>query len=206
MTIDILTIAAVVAAFFIGLLIGYFAFSGRKARTALQEKVAERDAQLVAGRERVAALEQDLAMARDQIAPLADEVDRLKAMKTRVPPKEERIEGAAAPVPSERRVTSFQSSESVPAFLSERPENPDDLSLMKGVGPKLEDTLHEMGIWYFAQIANWSDDDRQTIDAKMGNFRGRIEKDRLQEQAKLLAAGRITEYEARFGKLGGVAP
>jgi hypothetical protein len=35
----------------------------------------------------------------------------------------------------------------------------------------------------------------------MGDFRGRIEGDRLVEQAVLLTQGRYTEYETLFGKL-----
>ena len=51
-------------------------------------------------------------------------------------------------------------------------------------------------------MAGWSDADSAVIDAQMGDFRGRIAGDRLVEQAVLLNAGRYTEYETMFGKLG----
>jgi predicted flap endonuclease-1-like 5' DNA nuclease len=78
----------------------------------------------------------------------------------------------------------------------------DDLTLLKGVGPRLAARLREIGVFYYAQIADWSPEEVKLVDAKLDTFRGRIERDQLIEQAKLLAAGRITEYEARFGKLG----
>ncbi|MEM8827674.1 MAG: fused NADH-quinone oxidoreductase subunit E/endonuclease, partial [Pseudomonadota bacterium] len=78
----------------------------------------------------------------------------------------------------------------------------DDLQLLKGVGPKMEASLNEMGVYHFAQIADWTPAEVKAVDVKLGAFKGRIARDQLIEQAKLLAAGRVTEYEASFGKLG----
>ena len=41
----------------------------------------------------------------------------------------------------------------------------------------------------------------ETIDASLGAFRGRFERDRILEQADYLARGDIGSYEAKFGKL-----
>ena len=47
-----------------------------------------------------------------------------------------------------------------PATLSAaRAGGPDDLKLIKGVGPKLETLLHEMGFYHFDQIAGWTTDE-----------------------------------------------
>jgi len=78
---------------------------------------------------------------------------------------------------------------------------PDDLLKLKGVGPKLADILHQRGIAKFDQIAKLSPGQIETLDASLGAFRGRFERDRIQEQADYLARGDVDGYEAKFGKL-----
>lgn len=90
----------------------------------------------------------------------------------------------------------------LPAFLDAPRGQPDDLRLLKGVGDRLAAKLNDIGVFHFRQIANWSPEEEAAADARLDAFRGRIGRDRLVEQATLLAAGRRTEYEARFGKLG----
>ncbi len=78
---------------------------------------------------------------------------------------------------------------------------PDDLVRLKGVGPKLAAILYERGITRFDQIAKLSPGQIEALDASLGAFRGRFERDRIQEQADYLARGDIDGYEAKFGKL-----
>lgn len=80
-------------------------------------------------------------------------------------------------------------------------EAPDDLLQLKGVGPKLNTLLIELGVTRFAQIAAWTDTDLATIDAKLGAFKGRPVRDHWIDQAKYLAAGDIAGFEAKYGKL-----
>ena len=79
---------------------------------------------------------------------------------------------------------------------------PDNLQTLKGVGPKLASQLQAAGITRFEQIAGLSPTEAAALDAKMGAFRGRIERDRVVEQARYLARGDRDGYEAIFGKLG----
>ena len=79
----------------------------------------------------------------------------------------------------------------------------DDLTRIKGVGPKLVALLGELGVTHFAQIAAWSDSDIDRIDAQLGRFQGRIRRDDWVGQAQLLASGDTSGYEARFGRLEG---
>lgn len=65
---------------------------------------------------------------------------------------------------------------------------PDDLKLLKGVGPVLEKKLNAEGITNFTQIAAWKKADIVAFDAKL-NFKGRIERDGWIAQAKKLAKG-----------------
>jgi predicted flap endonuclease-1-like 5' DNA nuclease len=90
----------------------------------------------------------------------------------------------------------------LPAFLDAPRGQADDLRLLKGVGDRFAAKLNDIGVFHFRQIANWSPEEEAAADARLDAFRGRVGRDRLVEQATLLAAGRRTEYEARFGKLG----
>lgn len=78
---------------------------------------------------------------------------------------------------------------------------PDDLLKLKGVGPRLAGILNERGITRFDQIAKLSPGQIESLDASLGAFRGRFERDRIQEQADYLARGDIDGYEVKFGKL-----
>lgn len=87
--------------------------------------------------------------------------------------------------------------EDKPALLTEAREGgPDDLKKIKGVGPKLEGILHDMGIFHFDQIAVWSPSEVAWVDERL-KFKGRIERDGWIDQAKTLAAGGETEFSSR---------
>jgi len=77
----------------------------------------------------------------------------------------------------------------------------DDLTRIKGLGPKLKARLAELGVVSFAQIAAWSEADIVAIDAQLGTFSGRATRDQWVAQAGFLAAGDVAGYEAKFGKL-----
>ena len=79
---------------------------------------------------------------------------------------------------------------------------PDNLEVMKGVGPKFVARLHENGIIRFDQLARLTPNEVAILDDKMGPFKGRLARDRVVEQASYLARGDRDGFEARFGKLG----
>ena len=85
------------------------------------------------------------------------------------------------------------------AQLSSPAGSTDDLTQIKGLGPKLATTLQEMGITTLAQIAAWNDADIDRVDGQLGRFEGRIRRDQWVEQAKLLAAGNGDAFAAKFG-------
>jgi predicted flap endonuclease-1-like 5' DNA nuclease len=64
---------------------------------------------------------------------------------------------------------------------------PDDLQLIKGVAEVLERMLHEIGVYYFWQIAEWTPADVRHADAQLPVFKGRIERDHWIEQSKQYA-------------------
>ena len=82
------------------------------------------------------------------------------------------------------------------------PEGPaDDLERLKGVGPKLAAMLAAHGLTRFDQVAKLTDSELERLDADLGVFRGRLQRDRVVEQADYLARGDIDGFEQRFGKL-----
>ena len=95
---------------------------------------------------------------------------------------------AEAPIPVSPSVTAETSGD-------------DNLLLLKGVGPKLNILLKELGVTRFSQIAAWSDADIAEIDGKLGNFKGRPVRDHWVDQAKYLAVGDTAGFEAKYGKL-----
>jgi predicted flap endonuclease-1-like 5' DNA nuclease len=90
-------------------------------------------------------------------------------------------------------------------FLSAPDAEVDDLTRIKGIGPKLSARLAELGVFHFAQIAGWTPEQLALVDSQLGTFQGRPERDQWQSQAALLAAGDIKAYERVHGKLGPAA-
>lgn len=84
--------------------------------------------------------------------------------------------------------------------MFDKPDGPaDDLKMISGVGPVIEGKLNALGITRYQQIANFSTDDIKRVDDALA-FRGRIQRDDWQRQAKALADGGVEEYRKVFGK------
>ena len=66
---------------------------------------------------------------------------------------------------------------------------PDDLKLIKGIGPKFEKDLNGKGIYYFRQIAAWKSKDVDMVEKLIDSIPGRIGRDEWVPQAKGLAKG-----------------
>ena len=89
-----------------------------------------------------------------------------------------------------------------PAATIPAPGTGDDLTRIKGLGPKLSALLGEFGINTYAQIAAWTPEEIERINARLGRFSGRIVRDQWVEQAKLLAAGDKSSFVSQFGRNG----
>ncbi len=81
----------------------------------------------------------------------------------------------------------------------------DDLLKIKGIGPKLNGVLNGLGIHRFDQIANWTAGDVDKVDDHLGEFKDRIGREEWIPQAKLLAAGNMTEFNRLYGPGAGAA-
>ena len=141
-----------------------------------------------------APVEQPAAAERREAAPAAPVVPTAPVAPETAEPM---VAPAAEPVMAAPAAPLIPAS---PAVTS-TPEANDDLLKLKGIGPKLNLLLIELGVTRYAQIAAWSEADIAAIDAKLGNFRGRPVRDQWVDQAKYLAAGDVAGYEAKYGKL-----
>ncbi len=85
---------------------------------------------------------------------------------------------------------SVAASRVKPELLSApRGAKADDLKLIWGVAEKLESRMNELGIWHFDQIAKWSAAEVVWFEEQMPGFKGRIVRDKWQEQCAKLAGG-----------------
>ncbi|MXP08666.1 hypothetical protein [Pseudoblastomonas halimionae] len=117
---------------------------------------------------------------------------------------EDKVEASAAAAATTPQTADAPpvAPEPVPAAATATPADPDALKTIKGVGPKLRTRLAELGVTSIAQVAAWTEEDVDRIDAQLEpRFQGRIRRDNWVEQAKLLETGDRAAYEAKFGKL-----
>ncbi|MBE9635395.1 endonuclease [Salipiger mangrovisoli] len=114
------------------------------------------------------------------------------AAKVETPAAERAKEPAVAPAAAE------ETGGSQPVALAQpRSGAADNLKEIKGVGPKLEQLLHELGIYHFDQIAGWNAAEVGWMDENLKGFRGRVSRDDWVGQARILAAGGETEFSKR---------
>lgn len=75
------------------------------------------------------------------------------------------------------------------ALSGPRDGQADDLKKIKGVGPKMEKLLNELGFYHYDQIANWTGAEVAWVDDNLKGFKGRVSRDNWVDQAKILAEG-----------------
>ncbi|ABQ69498.1 hypothetical protein HY78_09805 [Rhizorhabdus wittichii DC-6] len=78
----------------------------------------------------------------------------------------------------------------------------DDLTRIKGLGPKARTVLAGLGVHRFDQLAALDPAQAAELDARLGAFKGRIFRDRWIEQARYLEQDDVAGFEKEFGKLG----
>ena len=117
---------------------------------------------------------------------------RLSRKSTPALPGEQLAAPTAAPVADDHTPTPF---------LAAADGDADDLSRIKGIGPRLSARLAELGVFHYRQIAGWTPAQLALVDRELGQFQGRPERDQWQAQAKLLAEGDVKAFERSHGKL-----
>ena len=104
---------------------------------------------------------------------------------------------ATAPVAQATEVEAAEDAIRPEALSAARDGGADDLKMIKGVGPKLEIMLNELGFYHFDQIAGWSAAEVAWVNDNLAGFKGRVSRDNWVEQARKLASGQETEFSTR---------
>lgn len=157
----------------LGLLVGWLIWGGRRpaATAAVATPAGAETVRLKAALEACTA-ERNRALAR--VNALGAELDAAKAnavvpvQAADVPARPSRLEGA-------------------------REGKPDDLKLIKGIGPKMEALCNRLGFYHFDQIAAWTPAELAWVDENLEDFKGRASRDDWVGQARDLAAGKPPE-------------
>lgn len=124
---------------------------------------------------------------------------RVQHLEAKLAAPAEEPSGAAAPEEAlEPAPLVPHGAEVRPAALpAPRQGAPDDLTLIVGVGPKTEVTLHALGVYHFDQIAAWTPANIAWVDQYL-RFRGRIVRERWVAQAEELARGERAAGRRRY--------
>ena len=82
-------------------------------------------------------------------------------------------------------------------------QKPDDLKAINGIGPVIETSLNEEGVYFYQQIADFNDDNTRWVDNHMA-FPGRIHREDWIAQAKVLAGQKAssTDTTKHSGRAG----
>lgn len=112
--------------------------------------------------------------------------------KAKAEPKKAAAKKSPAKKPAAKKAAATK-------FYKTAPAKVDDLKLISGVGPKLEATLNEIGVYQYAQVAVWKAADIKKVDDQL-KFKGRIVRDDWMSQAKVLAKGGETEFSKKKRK------
>jgi predicted flap endonuclease-1-like 5' DNA nuclease len=120
------------------------------------------------------------ALVEAEVELVQAEVEAVEAaLETVVETVDEVIEAAPEPV---AQVFAALAPEPV------APAEPDDLTVLTGIGPKLAAALAERGVTRFAQIAAWTDEDIAGFDKEL-KLMGRIGREAWIAQARRFAEG-----------------
>jgi len=184
----------VLAGIVIGLFLGRLIWGGRARRLAGATDSVANAAVTAAARTQADAAQRELAASQAAMRPLADEIDRLKRDLAKAKrPVQAPLPGIVALAPM-APLTALEP-------MTANPATP-DIRRLKGVGDKFAAALDALGLGSIDRLARLTPDEATDADTRLGAFNGRVARDRLVEQAALIDEGRMTEYEARFGKLG----
>ena len=150
-----------------------------RARNAEAEQL---EADLEAAQERIAALEGMVGSEHTRVEPVDQEALR-DAMEASNDPQQEqpRSNDEAVDEPAHEVIQEAAHNTATNVALAS-----DNLKLIKGVGPAIEKTLNEMGIFRFDQIAAMSEYDIDRVARRLRGFHSRIYREDWMGQARNL--------------------
>lgn len=138
------------------------------------------------------------APAKPKPAPKAEVAPKVEAPKAEAPKASPKPAPKAAAKPAPKAEAPKPAPKAAPkpaapkraadgrptSLMSTAPAKPDDLKLIKGIGPALEKQLNGLGIYMFEQIAAFDDKALAWVDDNLTAFKGRCFRDDWVGQAK----------------------
>jgi predicted flap endonuclease-1-like 5' DNA nuclease len=114
------------------------------------------------------------------------------------------VKAAPPKAPEPKAAPKIAGEDKVPGkrpagFAAPRGGKADDLKRIRGIGKQNEGRLHGLGIWHFDQVSSWNAQESLWVGSYLA-FPGRIEREEWIKQAKVLAAGKETEFSKRVAK------
>lgn len=73
----------------------------------------------------------------------------------------------------------------------------DDLKVIEGIGPKLEELCNSLGFYHIDQIAGWSAEEIGWVDANLAGFKGRVTRDKWVAQARIIVTEGMESFLRR---------
>lgn len=132
-----------------------------------------------------------------QIAQLSQQVSECAAARQsleaevqslkRVREENEALKARIAEFENGKLEANGPSIDELPTLTTTSDAPPDDLTIIKGIGPVLKGKLNKLGFTTFQQIADLSPEQKSQIEDVL-SFKGRIEREEWIDQAKRLAA------------------
>jgi predicted flap endonuclease-1-like 5' DNA nuclease len=192
-------IVMLLGAAMIGVVTTYFYMKSKYQKTisTLQSKLEEAEKSKDRLNETLQAAQKELAEKSDQYAKLQKQYDEL--MKKEKVMEQEAAEGKKATRKLHQTEKELKEREELLKRISERKhminysrigtarmEDKDDLKMISGIGPFIEEQLHTLDIFTFEQISKFEKEDVAAVTEAIEFFPGRIERDEWVAQAKEL--------------------
>jgi predicted flap endonuclease-1-like 5' DNA nuclease len=165
------------------------------ARAAWEQSLANAEVQIdqaVAAKgtaeEEIVRLETELAGKKAELAASADTVESLRDQVTQL--EQELTRHERSPVPATEQVSQRPKEYGAPRKppMPMRPGSEgseyDDLTAIYGIGRVLEARLNQEGVFYYRQLAEWTEQDVERFSLLLKNFSDRIRRDRWVELAR----------------------
>lgn len=96
-----------------------------------------------------------------------------------------KVEETAAPTTEKSQAKVADLLSKLGSFDASK-DKADDLKKVKGIGPKMEETLNQIGIFTYAQVSKMTNAEYDLLDDITGSFPGRAQRDDWAGQAKKL--------------------
>ena len=119
-----------------------------------------------------------------QIAALQAEIAELKS---KIEEQDEELDEKALTL---KRIREKARSLDFTTIGTASSEEKDDLQLIKGIGPFIEEKLHALNIFTFRQVANFTSEIEDKVNEAIEFFPGRIKRDEWAKQAKDFLKGK----------------